>query len=38
VLDDSDDELVATVYDADGRASWTERLASTHATKMSVQG
>jgi hypothetical protein len=38
VLDDADDELVATVYDADGRASWTERLASTRATKMSVQG
>ena len=38
VLDDANDELVATVYDADGRASRTETLVSTHATKMSVQG
>jgi hypothetical protein len=38
VLDDSDDQLIATVYDADGRASLTETLARTRATKMSVQG
>jgi hypothetical protein len=38
VLDDADDDLVATVYDADGRASRTETLVTSRATKMSVQG
>lgn len=38
VLDDSSDELVATVYDSEGRASRTETLSTRRATKMSVQG
>lgn len=38
VLDDADDELIATVYDADGRPFRTETLVSTRAAKMSVQG
>ena len=36
--DASDDQLIATVYDADGRTSRTETRVSTRATKMSVQG
>ena len=38
VLDDSGNELVATVYDADGHPSHSETLASIRTTKMSVQG
>ena len=38
VLDDTGDELVATLYDADGHASRTETLAVTRAARVSVQG
>jgi hypothetical protein len=38
VLDDSDDEVVATVYDAAGRASRSEVLSATRTAKLSVQG
>jgi hypothetical protein len=38
VLEDSDDEVVATVYDAAGRASRSEVLTTTRTAKLSVQG
>jgi hypothetical protein len=38
VLDDSDDEVVATVYDAMGRASRSEALTVNRTAKLSVQG
>jgi hypothetical protein len=38
VLDDSDDEVVATVYDAAGRASRSEVLSANRTAKLSVQG
>ncbi|HEY8090308.1 MAG TPA: hypothetical protein VIF09_20745 [Polyangiaceae bacterium] len=38
VLDDSGDRVVATLYDAAGRASATERLSGGGGVKMSVQG
>jgi hypothetical protein len=38
VLDDSDDEVVATVYDAAGRASRSEVLSAVRTAKLSVQG
>ncbi len=38
VLDDSDDEVVATVFDASGRASRSEVLAVNRTAKLSVQG
>jgi hypothetical protein len=38
VLDDSAEELVATLYDADGRPARRERLSTRRSTKMSVQG
>jgi hypothetical protein len=38
VLDDSGDELVATVHDSEGRPSLTQSLVISRAAKMSVQG
>jgi hypothetical protein len=38
VLEDSDDEVVATVYDAMGRASRSEVLTANRTAKLSVQG
>jgi hypothetical protein len=38
VLDDSGDELVATIHDSEGRASLTQSLAVSRAAKVSVQG
>jgi hypothetical protein len=38
VLDDSGEELVAIVYDADGRPAHRETLSTRRSTKMSVQG
>jgi hypothetical protein len=38
VLDDSGDELVATVYDADGQPARRETLSTRRSTRMSVQG
>jgi hypothetical protein len=38
VLEDSDDEVVATVYDATGRATRSEVLTSARTAKLSVQG
>jgi hypothetical protein len=38
VLDDSDDDVVATVYDVAGRASRSEVLSVTRTAKLSVQG
>jgi hypothetical protein len=38
VLDDSDDEIVATVYDAEGRASRSEVLTASRTARLSVQG
>jgi hypothetical protein len=38
VLDDTGDDVVATLYDADGRAALTETLSTGRAVKMSVQG
>jgi hypothetical protein len=37
VLDDAEDEVVATLYDAEGRAARTEILASERAAKLRVQ-
>src|SRR5271170_5741988 len=38
VLDDSEDEVVATVFDSAGRASRSEVLAVSRTAKLSVQG
>jgi hypothetical protein len=38
VLDDSDDDLVATLFDADGRVVKTETLSVARVAKISVQG
>ncbi|HEY6462469.1 MAG TPA: hypothetical protein VIY73_20010 [Polyangiaceae bacterium] len=38
VLDDSEDQIVATLFDADGRAASEERLSTGGGVKMSVQG
>jgi hypothetical protein len=38
VLDDSDDDVVATVYDSSGRASRSESLTAIRTAKLSVQG
>jgi hypothetical protein len=38
VIDDTGDELTATIHDVDGRAAMTEKLGSRSAVKMSVKG
>lgn len=37
VLDDADDEIVATLYDGEGRLAHTETLATERAAKLRVQ-